>query len=45
MLYVLRINDKHEKGYVVDLGITKGPTLQGLDLVMDLAEKLCQQIG
>ena len=44
-IHLFRIQEKHEKGFVVDYGIVRGNALQALDIILELATKLNERIG
>jgi 5'-AMP-activated protein kinase catalytic alpha subunit len=44
-LHLFRIQEKHDKGFVVDCGVVRGNALFALDAVLELSTKLCEKIG
>ncbi|EPY32598.1 5'-AMP-activated protein kinase, catalytic alpha subunit [Angomonas deanei] len=43
-VHVLRIHERHEKGYIVDFSIVQN-TILGFDILLHLTDKLLRQIG
>lgn len=44
-LYLFRIQEKHEKGYVVDFGVVKGNALVAMDLILEVGERIHRRVG
>lgn len=44
-MYVFRINEKHEKGSILDFSVVRGNTFEALDLILAVVEKMHQRIG
>lgn len=44
-LYMFRMQEKHEKGNIVDISVLRGNAFRALDVVLQLVDKLNRQIG
>jgi 5'-AMP-activated protein kinase, catalytic alpha subunit len=44
-MYIFRIQEKHEKGSILDLSVVRGNTFESLDLILAIVEKIHERIG
>lgn len=44
-LYLFRIQERHDKGSILDLSVVRGNTFEALDLILAVVEKIHERIG